>query len=201
MTHCPHIAADATAESPTASSTTSTGFICGACGRALAGLPLAQGFRLPDALLGRALEHPRGPWRRDDFAWLPGGPFFVRCRLDVPIEGGDSFSFGPWVELSLIDLLRVLAAWTEPTAWRELVFVGRLANDLGCCLDSVVGTRVVVATCSMRERPLVRAAQDPSLQRLVERGWTRDGYRAFAGELAALDQVALERQLSVLIRD
>ena len=62
----------------------------------------------------------------------PGGRFFIRAVLVIPIRGGwarDGFGWGTWAEVSETEFERVIAAGDEPTRVNEPPVPGRLANE------------------------------------------------------------------------
>ena len=99
---------------------------CPRCGRPAAEPPLDFAYRMPDCVFARP-EEQRSPRCNEDFADLDSGRF-VRALLPVPIEGGEEFCFGIWVEVSVTTFERVVRAWNESEAYRTLSFDGAIAN-------------------------------------------------------------------------
>jgi hypothetical protein len=149
-------------------------FWCRSCGEAHRGL-FDLACIAPAAWPGSRAYRPIGELRLDstflssDFAVCEGRYFFVRCTLDIPVEGlPRAFGFGCWALLTKADFL---AYWDDfdnmepasPEPW-----AGLLANDLppywGCTnLDCAVRVQ------PSRNRPKIELLGDAHPLALAQR--------------------------------
>ncbi|MEL6264232.1 MAG: DUF2199 domain-containing protein [Pseudomonadota bacterium] len=147
---------------------------CGCCGEERRGVP-DLGFRRPDAVVARgadAVLHDEG----DDICDLEEGGrrrVFLRAVLLVPLPGLDhDFGYGPWVELSRADLVRILCAMRDG----EEAALGSIPCRLASALPGFEGTLGLDAALDVQPgggRPLVDArAGDHPLGAEQAAGWS-----------------------------
>ena len=79
---------------------------CSCCGKVMAGLPLAFGFKAPDHWLNVSAADMETSWMSDDFCLIheSSGEVarYIRCVLQMPVSGFDAleFGFGVWMSVS-----------------------------------------------------------------------------------------------------
>lgn len=159
------------------------GCTCGTCGAAIAGLPLDFAYSLPDCVF----EQPpsaRSPRCNADFAEL-GDRKFVRALLPVPVEGGEEFRYGVWLEVDQDTFSRVVHAWNDPATYPSLAFGGVVANAIEPYGAKTVGLKVGAATRSQNARPFVIRADVEWLGGLLTDGWSRSEYVEHAKAMLA----------------
>ncbi len=154
---------------------------CAWCGAPVPDPPLDYAYRLPDCVFALP-EEERSPRCSRDFAELDGRRF-VRCLIPVPVEGGQEFRYGIWIEVAPDTFERVVRAWNDPVQYRALAFAGRVANAFPPLGDRAVGAVVRLATRGDRSRPFVVDANDGPLASLLRRGWTLAEHLAVASAL------------------
>ncbi len=105
-----------------------------------------------------------------------GRPVFLRCVLEVPIEGADEpFSWGVWGSLSDESFRRALDGWEDPGGVEQPSYFSWLSNELPGYDDTIN------LPCSMETRPvelrpflLVQADADHALGRDQRHGISYD---------------------------
>jgi hypothetical protein len=144
------------------------------CGHAAT--PLEQRYGLPDVMfqLGQRGEHTL------PIAVLGGERFFVRARLELPVEGYGAWTVGVWVEVRREDHARICAAWDDPEAYMKLHFAGTLANDVGKQLDLPVpaGVPVEVRPTELNEPPRICVVGE--LAPLLSQRWSQQSFERYA---------------------
>lgn len=145
--------------------------------------PLDYAYRLPDCVFALP-EEERSPRCTQDFAELDRRRF-VRTLFPVPLEGGEEFRYGIWIEVTPDTFEHVVRAWNDPVQYRALTFSGLVANAIPPLGARAVGGVVDLATRDDRSRPFVVAAHDQQLALLLHRGWTRAEHLAIAFALRA----------------
>jgi hypothetical protein len=128
-------------------------------------------------------KEQRSPRCNKDFTELDERRF-VRSLFPVPIQGGEEFRFGIWVEVALDTFEHVIRVWNDPVAYRTLAFDGRVSNAFVPLEECTLGATVSLATRDATSRPFVVRAADPRLASLLERGWTREQFLAVAAMLS-----------------
>lgn len=95
-----------------------------------------------------AMQYPDDIWRLDgverylrcrtfsEFCTLDESRYFLRAVLPVPIEDGDAFCWGVWVEVSRFDHDRYLKAYSADELSELAPIEGVLANELPVYDDS-----------------------------------------------------------------
>ena len=149
---------------------------CGACGGAL-DRPMDSDCWLPDVLFERWSKASNRPELRPlDFAEL-GRRRFVHGLLPFPVEGGDTFRVGIWIEVDGFTFERVKKAWGKPSSYVALAFEGRLANDVRLFGTRTLGVEVRARARRAEARPFVERAFDPALAALLRQGWSEAQYQ------------------------
>lgn len=90
------------------------GFICSQCGKTHSGLP-ALARRVPEIWNALAPDQKANGKIDDDLCTMPGGTFFVRCVLKIPVLDGpeDSLEFGVWSSLSETNFYRYVETFSD----------------------------------------------------------------------------------------
>lgn len=159
---------------------------CATCGGRIEGLPRDYAYVLPHCIWDLTPEEEARRARyTTDFAVLDDQRFFVRGLLPVPLEGGEEFRYGVWLEVSELDFHRIRRAWRDPRAYEALRFQARLANAIRPWGDRTLGLPVEVGTRQAGLRPYVVGSADPWLGALLRSGWDHATYQAIAEALQA----------------
>jgi len=156
---------------------------CAICGAAIPDPPLDYAYKLPDCVFALSAEQ-RSPRCNEDFAEM-GERKFVRGLLPVPIEGGEEFRYGVWVEVDRDTFERVVRVWNDAAAYRTLTFSGRIANAFPPFGQRTVDVLVDLATRDEKSRPFVIHSREPWLVGLLARGWTHREHLDVAQALRA----------------
>ena len=160
-------------------------FNCPDCGEVIGGLPRDYAYRMPDLVFGLspAERESRATQVGDDFWSSAPDHFYVRCLLPIPLFDGDEFCFGVWVDLREDVFCEVLDAWDDPDRYAALKFEGVLANLIRAPGWSGYGVRVHLETRNSQSRPFITAAEDESLQRMLQSGWSQEVFERYSSRL------------------
>ncbi len=120
-------------------------------------------------------------------AAIPDPPldYAYKLPLPVPIEGGEEFRYGVWVEVDRDTFERVVRVWNDAAAYRTLTFSGRIANAFPPFGQRTVDVLVDLATRDEKSRPFVIHSREPWLVGLLARGWTHREHLDVAQALRA----------------
>jgi hypothetical protein len=136
---------------------------------------------MPDCIWDQPVDQ-RSSRNNADFAEL-GDRKFVRGLMPVPIETGDEFRYGVWLEVDEATFRRVLAAWNEPDIYIGLEFTAGIANAAPPWGEHLLGAEVDVRVRDAGARLFITDAKHEWLRDLIARGWTKDEYRAAVATL------------------
>jgi hypothetical protein len=101
-----------------------------------------------------------GTFLSSDFAVCEGRYFFVRCTMDIPVEGMPRpFGFGCWALLSRSDFLDYWHDFDNPEPAFPEPWVGRLVNDLPPYPEST-NLECTIRVQPDRKRPKVELLDD-----------------------------------------
>lgn len=153
--------------------------ICATCGAASAFLDF--GYQLPDCIWNQP-ESERSTRNTRDFASL-GDRCFIRGLLPVPLESGEEFRYGIWLEVPRATFDEARQSWDDENRYLKLRFVGKIANAVSPWWDKILGIAVDIGGRDQGSRPFVVAAHEPWLQQIIERGWTAAEYHAAIASL------------------
>lgn len=105
---------------------------CSCCGELVALSDMEYSFTFPDAYLAldNAARCAPDTFCDANFCTIGGGPLFVRGVIPLPVEGGDDYCIGAWVELAEHDWRLARMMWDEPGNDRVPEFAGTLANHI-----------------------------------------------------------------------
>ncbi|MBS2017058.1 MAG: DUF2199 domain-containing protein [Deltaproteobacteria bacterium] len=144
--------------------------------------PLERSFEAPDDVWSLGAERSARSELSRCFASLDGARFFVRCLLDIPVEGYGTWHVGLWVETSEADHRRARDAWEDPAAFSGLRFRGTIANDLAADLGLRLAGRqaVEVVVSDPESLPRVAAPGRGDLAELLASPWERTDFERFA---------------------
>jgi hypothetical protein len=147
---------------------------CEQCGAE--GPLLDFGFTLPDCVWALP-PNERSPRNSKDFAEL-GNRRFVRGLLPIPIEGGEEFRYGVWLEVETEVFDVIVVSWNDEVEYPKLAFVATIANAVPPWRGKTLGTEVQVGVRDQNSRPFVTAAHQAWLQEVLDRGWSAADYEA-----------------------
>jgi len=159
------------------------GCTCAFCGAPIPDPPLDYACKMPDCVFALPAEQ-RSRRCNEDFAEL-GNRKFVRGLLPIPIEGGEEFRYGVWLEVDPETFEHVIRAWNDPPVYRTLAFSGRIANALPPFGPRALDALVDLATRDEKGRPFVVGSTEPWLKDLLARGWSRQEHLDLADSLRA----------------
>jgi hypothetical protein len=128
------------------------GFVCSICGKEHAGLITDWAFKLPDEVWN--IPEPErsevARFNNDLCQW--GERYFIRCVLEVPLNGQDGFfGWGAWAEVEWGVFERYLELYDED-GWSEPACSGALANDLSE-YGQTIGVPVLIQFRDATKRP------------------------------------------------
>jgi hypothetical protein len=140
--------------------------------------PMESDCWLPDVLFERwSRASPRPPLEATDLAELDDR-CFVHALLPFPIDTGETFGLGLWLEVDRFTFRRVRRARANPAARPGLPVSGRIANDIQHFGTRLLGVRVRAEGRAGSPRPLVVEAFDRELAALMAHGWSGEQYRS-----------------------
>jgi hypothetical protein len=138
-------------------------------------------FSLPDPVLELAeRETTPGTWMSHDTAresvmmQIPNLGAFVRALLPVRLRGGDSVTFGLWIEIDPRDhaLRKLFDLWWEDDKYRHLMIQGWLANAVAPW--GLLGAPVTATVRDVQEAPYCVESPDETLTRVIVEEWDHD---------------------------
>lgn len=142
-------------------------FVCGVCGKAHAGLPTDQAYKLPDEVWALPQEERAERAKFTSDLCRYDGRCFIRCVLHVPFtESAGDFGWGVWVEVDWPIFERYLTL-SETDASSEPRYVGKLANALPTYAETL-GANVLVQFRESTQRPSVHLLADDGSQLALE---------------------------------
>lgn len=125
----------------------------------------------------------------EDFAFHEGGYFFLRCVLELPVEGvGRPFGFGCWAMVAQPDFMAYWDDFDNPEPASAEPWSGLLANDLKP-FPAGANLACAVRVQPNRKRPKIELTDDGHpLTRAQQKGITADDllsiYRANGHDIA-----------------
>ena len=138
--------------------------------------PMDSDCWLPDVLFERwSRARPKPPLEPADLAELVDR-CFVHALLPFPIDTGETFRVGLWLEVDHFTFRRVRRARANPAAWPALPVGGRIANAIQLFGTRLLGVAVRAEGRAESPRPVVVEAFDPGLAALMARGWSEEQY-------------------------
>lgn len=106
--------------------------ICSCCGKAVAQSDVELAYKYPDVYhaLDTAARSAPDTFCESNFCVVAGRGLFMRGLIPFPLDGGDEYCIGAWVELTEHDWRMARAMWNESGNDRIPEFDGRLANHV-----------------------------------------------------------------------
>ena len=162
-------------------------FACSICGAQHSGLPIDQGYTLPDIVwsLPEPVRSEQAKWSSD--LCQMGELYYIRCLLPVPfVDRKGYFGWGVWVQVEWPIFERYLEVF-ESDATSEPVVKGILANQLPD-YASHIGAEVVVQFGISSQRPTLHFPFGAGHQLAIEQlhGIGNERYHAIMVSVGAI---------------
>lgn len=130
------------------------GFVCSCCGEKRDELPTHYGWKAPAYWSDAIAEHPDSELTSDQCV-INGEHLFVKGLIEIPIIGGDTFSWAVWVSLSPRSFVRMIDLWETSGREDEPPYFGWLATELFLYDQPTLNLKTQVHTRPIGERPYV----------------------------------------------
>lgn len=159
------------------------GFVCSCCGEKHDELPTHYGSEAPAYWSDAIVEHPDSELTSDQCV-INGEHLFVKGLIEIPIIGGDIFSWAVWVSLSPQNFVRMSDLWETPGREDEPPYFGWLATELFLYDQPTLNLKTQVHTRPVGERPYVELEPTDHPLAVEQRsGITTDRVQWFAEQL------------------
>ena len=131
-------------------------FVCGICGEKHDGLP-DWAYGRPDHWLGITDEERAAGRASDDLCRIPGGAFYVRCFLMIPLIDGPrgNLGMGVWGSLSETNFRRYVETFDDDDQSKLGPMFSYLSNEVAVFPDSL-NLKADMVPQDNKQRPQLR---------------------------------------------
>ncbi|MFC5750370.1 DUF2199 domain-containing protein [Actinomadura rugatobispora] len=130
------------------------GFVRSCCGEKHDELPQHYSSEAPAYWSEEIAAHPDSELTSDQCV-INGEHLFVKGLIEIPIIGGDVFSWAAWVSLSPQNFARMSELWESPGRENEPPYFGWLATELFLYDQSTLNLKTHVHTRPVGRRPSI----------------------------------------------
>ncbi|WP_346042053.1 DUF2199 domain-containing protein [Actinomadura chokoriensis] len=159
------------------------GYMCSCCGERHDELPMHYGSDAPAYWSDAVATQPDSELTSDQCV-IQGEHLFVKGLIEIPVVGGDVFSWAVWVSLSPQNFARMSELWETPDREQEPPYFGWLASELFLYERPTLNLKTNVHTRPVGERPFVELEPTDHPLAVEQRtGITRERVQWFAEQI------------------